>query len=89
MSQGGVIDITTQPDGSRVLLRIVDTGHGIPTDFQTKVWDPFFTTKERGMGLGLPIVKGVVERHGGQITITSIPGQGTTATVLLPLFLRI
>jgi signal transduction histidine kinase len=85
MPQGGKIEVTTATGQEGLSLRITDTGTGISPDQQKHVWDPFFTTKERGMGLGLAIVKGVVERHGGQIALSSRPGQGTTVEVNLPI----
>jgi len=84
MPSGGQLEVRTEEQGSRLIIRVRDTGCGIPEECQPKLFDPFFTTKERGMGLGLAIVKGVVERHGGQITVTSQPGQGTTVEVSLP-----
>lgn len=85
MPDGGCLDVSTSMDGAYMKLSIRDTGSGISSEQQKEIWDPFFTTKERGMGLGLAIVRGVVERHGGQIAITSRSGHGTTAEVLLPL----
>ena len=85
MPQGGWLEVSTTADSHGFVLRIADTGMGIPAEQQKHVWDPFFTTKERGMGLGLAIVKGVVERHGGHISLSSQPGQGTTVEVSLPL----
>ena len=82
---GGTLEVATRVHGPHVLLSITDTGPGMAPDVLSKIWDPFFTTKARGMGLGLAIVKGIVERHGGRITMTSVPRQGTTVEVLLPL----
>jgi len=76
------VDTSVQDD--QLILKIADSGCGIPDEHQHKLFDPFFTTKERGMGLGLAVVKGVVERHGGQIFIRSKPGVGTTVEVSLP-----
>ena len=84
MGQGGRLEVVTQANPRRVTLRIADTGCGIDPEHQRDIWDPFFTTKERGMGLGLAIVRGVVERHGGQITICSTSGEGTTVELSLP-----
>ena len=85
MPDGGRLEVITKPNRHYLTLRIADTGCGITSEHQQQVWNPFFTTKERGTGLGLPIVKGVVERHGGQITICSMPGQGTKVELNLPL----
>jgi signal transduction histidine kinase len=65
---------------------MADTGSGIPPDVVTKIFDPFFTTKEFGVGtgLGLTVVKGIIEEHGGSISVQSEPGKGTTFRLLLP-----
>jgi signal transduction histidine kinase len=69
-----------------VELRIRDTGTGIPEDVQPHVFEPFFTTKRgRGTGLGLSITRNYVKRHGGEIRLNSIPGNGTTVCVTLPI----
>jgi len=85
MPSGGRLEVSTTVRDGQAILRVIDTGCGIPPEHQGKLFDPFFTTKERGMGLGLAIVKGVVERHGGRITISSRPGAGTTVELALPL----
>ena len=84
MPAGGRLEVDTSVQDDQLILKIADSGCGIPEDHQHKLFDPFFTTKERGMGLGLAIVKGVVERHGGAIFIRSRPGAGTTVEVALP-----
>jgi signal transduction histidine kinase len=68
-------------------LTIADTGHGMPKELIKKVFEPFFTTKEfgQGTGLGLTVVKGIVEEHQGSIAVESEEGKGTTFRVLLPL----
>jgi len=85
MDGGGRLEVATQVKGAKLVLRIMDTGTGIAPECLNQVWDPFFTTKERGMGLGMAIVKGVVERHGGSIDLSSAIGKGTTVEVSLPL----
>ncbi|HEY3355852.1 MAG TPA: ATP-binding protein [Polyangia bacterium] len=84
--KGGTIRITTSRRGPSVLIVIADDGPGIPDDVLPRIFDPFFTTKDvgEGSGLGLSIVHGIVERHGGSINVTSEPGKGTTFTVVLP-----
>ncbi len=72
------------PDGRYVAVRISDAGPGIPVEQQKRIFDPFFTTKEMGRGLGLSIAYSVVKRHGGDIEVESVLGEGSTFTVLLP-----
>jgi two-component system NtrC family sensor kinase len=70
-------------------LSVADTGHGIPAEKQSRIFDPFYTTKpaERGTGLGLSVCLGIVGQHHGEIGVASVPGEGTVFTVLLPLAL--
>jgi signal transduction histidine kinase len=84
--KGGRITIDTARDGDRVVITVADDGPGIPPHLLGKIFDPFFTTKEvgQGSGLGLSIVHGIVERHGGTIAVASEPGRGTRFTVTLP-----
>ncbi|MGA2401827.1 MAG: PAS domain S-box protein [Syntrophobacteraceae bacterium] len=72
--------------GQYLKLTVKDTGHGIPPAIIDRIFDPFFTTKEtgEGTGLGLSVVHGIVESHGGTIKVNSFPGDGTSFTVLLP-----
>jgi signal transduction histidine kinase len=65
-------------------LAIEDNGPGIPADILPKVFEPLFSTKSFGTGLGLPTVKQIVEQHGGNIGIQSEAGRGTRVTVILP-----
>ena len=68
------------------VFRVKDTGLGIQEPHMAKIFDPFFTTREvgKGSGLGLSIIHGIIEQHGGTITVDSTPGKGTTFTVSLP-----
>jgi two-component system, NtrC family, sensor kinase len=86
MSAGGTVALSARPsaDGAWVDVEFADTGPGIPPDRLAKIFDPFFTTKEKGTGLGLSVVYGIVERHGGTITVTSEVGRGTTFVMRLP-----
>lgn len=70
--------------GRYVKISIDDHGLGIPREYLQKVFDPYFTTKQRGSGLGLPIAYSIIRRHGGHIGLDSEPGKGTTATFCLP-----
>jgi two-component system NtrC family sensor kinase len=74
------------PDRSQVILEVADTGSGIPQELQRRIFDPFFTTKLQGegSGLGLPLCRNIVQSHGGSLSLTSQPGQGTTVRVTLP-----
>jgi PAS domain S-box-containing protein len=102
MPQGGELVIETsvvdpgehnvclpaEGEGQRcLLLSMKDTGCGIPTDLQERIFDPYFTTKERGKGtgLGLAMVYGIVQNHGGTIQVSSRPGTGSVFKVFLPI----
>ena len=67
-----------------VILEVADTGKGIPPEVEKRLFDPFFSTKETGTGLGLPIAARIVERHGGMLQYQTRPGHGTTFGVVLP-----
>ncbi len=82
----GEVRISTLAEGDSALVKISDTGSGIPPELLTKIFDPFFTTKPvgEGTGLGLSISYGIIERHGGAITVESEIDVGTTFTVRIP-----
>jgi PAS domain S-box-containing protein len=86
MPDGGTIDVETSPAERPgwVRLRVADTGTGIPTEAISKVFDPFYTTKRTGTGLGLSVTYGIIEEHGGTIDVRSQPGLGTTFTLEFP-----
>jgi PAS domain S-box-containing protein len=71
-------------NGDYVQLEVTDTGHGIPRDVQAMVFDPFFSTRSTGRGLGLAVVRGIVRSLRGEIHLVSEPGNGTTFQILLP-----
>ncbi|MEJ7701884.1 MAG: ATP-binding protein [Pyrinomonadaceae bacterium] len=81
---GGNLDITISPDENFVKIEIADTGAGIPEENLTKIFEPYFSTKETGTGLGLAIVKKNVDVHNGTIEAESRLGEGTKFTVKLP-----
>ncbi len=83
---GATIEIETADRDGKVCITLRDNGDGIPPDLLQRIFDPFFTTKDvgEGSGLGLSIVHGIVERHGGTIEVDSEVGRGTTFTVVLP-----
>lgn len=72
----------TEP--GETVIEVHDSGGGIAPDALSKVFEPLYTTKANGTGLGLSICKQIIENHGGQIAVTSQPGQGTTVTIVLP-----
>lgn len=67
-----------------VRIEVCDTGSGMTRDTQSRMFEPFFSTKETNIGLGLTSVYGIVKQHGGQVDVTSLPGQGTTVRIYLP-----
>lgn len=67
-----------------VVVEVADDGPGVPGNLSDRIFDPFFTTKPQGSGLGLPIVRKIVDAHDGQIDLSSAPGQGTRFRVTLP-----
>jgi signal transduction histidine kinase len=85
MSRGGKLTMKSAIAGREIQLDVLDTGCGIPKDNQKKLFTLFFSTKEHGVGLGLPIVKRLVEDHGGTITVDSTEGVGTTFRIHLPI----
>jgi len=84
---GGSIEIRALPDGEFVRFEVNDTGEGIPNDYQAQVFDKYFQVPGRirtGTGLGLAIAKNIIEAHGGEMGLTSEPGQGSTFWFTLP-----
>ncbi|HTF57941.1 MAG TPA: ATP-binding protein, partial [Planctomycetota bacterium] len=86
MGGKGRLTISTAARGRKVLVTVADTGRGIPRRELGKIFEPFYTTKEggRGMGLGLSISASILQNHGGRLRVSSRPGRGTTFTVELP-----
>jgi two-component system, sporulation sensor kinase E len=85
MSRGGELTIQTGNGTEAVFVSISDTGRGIPEEKLTRIFEPYFTTKKKGSGLGLMIVQRIIRDHAGRIDIESKPGQGTTFRIWLPL----
>lgn len=87
MPDGGDLVLSTsasEPGRETLAISVQDTGIGIPPANLPRLFDPYFTTKQRGFGLGLPIVERIVKEHGGRVEVASVPGKGSTFTVWLP-----
>ncbi|MBD3920369.1 GHKL domain-containing protein [Paenibacillus sp. PR3] len=80
----GTVTLRLSQEGPRVVVEVQDTGEGIRAQDMKQIFNPFFTTKVEGTGLGLPICKKIVQDHGGEIEVSSSPGLGTTFSVSLP-----
>ena len=77
--------ITTATAHDKLWIETTDTGPGIAAERLHRIFDPFYTTKEQSAGLGLSLSYGIIKEHGGELTVASTPGQGTTCTIELPL----
>jgi two-component system NtrC family sensor kinase len=86
MPEGGRLSVRARSAGADVRIEVSDTGCGMPAERLAHIFEPFFTTKEQGqgVGLGLAVAYGIVERHGGRIEVASTPDEGTTFTIHMP-----
>jgi signal transduction histidine kinase len=84
MPEGGLIYVKVSAGDNAVTIVFEDEGEGIPEDIMEKIWDPFFTTKAKGTGLGLGIVRNIIESHDGTVSIDNKPDTGTIVKVILP-----
>ena len=85
MPEGGALSIRARRDGQWIEIAVADTGVGIASEEIPRVTEPLFTTKARGLGLGLAIVEAITEKHGGTLRVESEPGGGSTFALRLPL----
>ena len=85
MRSGGILRIRTEADESHVTVSFIDSGVGIAPEQIGQLFEPYFTTKEKGTGLGLMIVQRIVREHGGAIEVESDKGRGTTFRIKLPI----
>ena len=88
MKRRGILRIRTDRDDTHVKISFTDTGGGISAENLSRVFEPYFTTKSGGSGLGLLIVRRIVREHGGELAIESSEGKGLTLTIRLPFFDR-
>ncbi len=84
MPDGGELILRTRREPESIAIDIADTGTGIPPESLSRIFEPYFTTRSRGSGLGLPITRRIVEAHGGRVDVQSLPGKGTQFTIHLP-----
>jgi signal transduction histidine kinase len=84
MPQGGELTIQAARAGDEVSLSLIDTGQGMPPDVVARVFQPFFSTRQAGTGLGLPTTRKIIEAHGGRIDVQREPGKGTKFSIYLP-----
>ena len=84
MDENGVIQIHLLQEDDSIVLRFIDDGEGISDDILKKIWTPFFTTKDTGTGLGLGIVKNIIESHNGRIEIGNQEPNGVKVEIRLP-----
>jgi two-component system sensor histidine kinase HydH len=92
MPEGGLLSIsvrrTEEGEAGALLVSVTDTGHGMSPEEIRTAFEPYFSSKEAGVGLGLALTRKIVEDHGGSIALESSPGQGTTVRISLPLATR-
>ncbi|MGH8596862.1 MAG: sensor histidine kinase, partial [Gammaproteobacteria bacterium] len=84
MQSGGILRVRTEPSDGQIVVSFVDTGRGISAEQVGRIFEPYYTTKKEGSGLGLMIVQRIVREHGGTIEIESDAGRGTTFRIKLP-----
>lgn len=85
MPDGGQLTITAGHDAGKLYIEFADTGPGLPPAVQARLFDPFFTTKKDGSGLGLAVSHEIIANHEGTLTVRSVPGNGATFLVMLPI----
>jgi PAS domain S-box-containing protein len=86
MTRGGTLTVRTGESAEAVWVSVADTGGGIPQEQINRIFEPFYTTKKKGTGLGLMIVQRIIQAHGGRIELESHVGRGTTFRLWLPLY---
>jgi two-component system nitrogen regulation sensor histidine kinase NtrY len=84
VASGGTVGVTVAEESGGVVMRVTDTGPGLDPATSARAFEPYFSTKMSGTGLGLPIARRNIELHGGHVSISSAPGEGTTVSLVLP-----
>ena len=84
MGKNGKLTLTTSCEKDRMEIQVRDTGKGIPLRYLGRIYDPFFTTKSEGTGLGLSVVRQIINDHGGRISVQSEWGKGTIVKITIP-----
>ena len=84
MPDGGRLSVTSDRTEDTLRLEIIDTGRGISEEELKKMFEPFYTTKQQGLGLGMPYAKKIIEQHDGMICVDSRLGEGTKISIALP-----
>ena len=85
MKNGGILNVVTKNNQDKISITVKDTGTGIKKEDLKHIFDPFFSKKDEGTGLGLSVVHGIIEKHNGNIKANSTVGEGTTFEIILPL----
>ncbi len=83
-----LIEVQAEVVNNQLIIRVIDNGPGIDEEIREKIFEPFYTRRAQGTGLGLAVVRAVVEAHGGEVVVHSLPGVGSTFTLILPLVRR-
>jgi len=84
MPSGGTLTLRARKEDEQIFIEVSDTGTGIPDEALPRIFETFYSTKPKGLGLGQPYCRRAVEAHGGTITYTTKQGEGTTFTMILP-----
>jgi signal transduction histidine kinase len=84
MPEGGYLRVSTERDGDEVDLHIADTGEGMSEEVAEKIFEPYYTTKDYGSGIGLTLVYKVIKEHMGEVAVDTAEGEGTTFTLTFP-----
>jgi signal transduction histidine kinase len=85
MPAGGQLMLATRREGDMAVVQVIETGHGMAEDVLKRIFEPYFSTKKSGVGLGLPTARRIVEQHGGTMEVASESGRGTQFTIRLPI----